>query len=145
MAHHGDGLPGLDGKSSRRVFELDARDNRRQPLAIVRVMDTTRPFEYTGSKGLTWRGLMNLTIDLSEQNAAALEAQARSARMPAEDYLARIVALALERQHRRDAENLGKHLDYMASQVAPDTTNEEMEAALQEALMQVRPNRNWHL
>ena len=88
---------------------------------------------------------MNLTIDLSEQNAAALEAQARSARMPAEDYLARIVALALERQHRRDAENLGKHLDYMASQVAPDTTNEEMEAALQEALMQVRPNRNWHL
>ena len=88
---------------------------------------------------------MNLTIDLSEQNAAALEAQARAARMPAGDYFARIVARALERQHRRDAENLGRHPDYMASQVAPDTTTEEMEAALQEALMQVRPHRSWHL
>jgi hypothetical protein len=48
-----------------------------------------------------------------------------------------------ERQHRRDAENLGKHLDYMASQVAPETTPEEMEAALQEALTHVRPHRSW--
>jgi hypothetical protein len=87
---------------------------------------------------------MNLTIDLSEQDAAALEAHARAARMPAERYLAHIVARALERQHRRDAENLGKHLDYMASQVAPDTATEEMEAALQEALTQVRPRRSWH-
>ena len=30
---------------------------------------------------------MNVTIDLSEQNAAALEAQARAARMPPERYL----------------------------------------------------------
>jgi hypothetical protein len=88
---------------------------------------------------------MNLTIDLSEQNAAALEVQARAARMPAEHYLAHVVARALERQHRRDAENLGKHLDYMASQVAPGTTTQEMEAALQEALTQVRPRRNWRL
>jgi hypothetical protein len=88
---------------------------------------------------------MNLTIDLSEQNAAALEAQARAAHMPAEQYLAHIVARALERQHQRDAVNLAKHLDYMASQVAPDTTAEEMEAALQEALAQVRPHRSWPL
>jgi hypothetical protein len=86
---------------------------------------------------------MNLTIDLSEQNAAVLEAQARAARMPADRYLADIVARALETQHRRDAENLAKHLDYMASQVAPQTTPEEMEAALQEALMHVRQRRNW--
>ena len=86
---------------------------------------------------------MNLTIDLSEQNAAVLEAQARASRMPAARYLAHIVALALERQHRRDAENLGKHLDYMASHVAPGTTTEEMEAALQEALAHVRPQRRW--
>jgi hypothetical protein len=86
---------------------------------------------------------MNLTIALSEQNAAALEAQARAARMPADRYLAQIVARALERQHRRDAENLEKHLDYMASQVVRETTTEEMEAALQEALNQVRPHRNW--
>lgn len=86
---------------------------------------------------------MNLTIDLSEQDAAALEAQARAARMSAEGYLAHIVARALGRQHRRDAENLGQHLDYMASQVIPETTTEEMEAALQEALTHVRPHRSW--
>lgn len=86
---------------------------------------------------------MHLTIDLSEQNAAALEAQARAARMPAERYLAHIVARALESQHRQDAENLGKHLDTMASQVAPETTSEDMEAALQEALAHVRPHRSW--
>ena len=34
------------------------------------------------------RKRMNLTIDLSEENAAALEAQARAARMSAERYLA---------------------------------------------------------
>jgi hypothetical protein len=87
---------------------------------------------------------MNLTIDLSEQNAAVLEAQARVARMSADRYLAHIVARALEVQHRRDAENLGQHLDYLASQVAAETTTEEMESALQEALSQVRPQRNWH-
>lgn len=86
---------------------------------------------------------MNLTISLSEQNAAALEAQARTARMPAERYLAHIVARALERQHRQDAENLRKHLDYMASRVAPETATEEMESALQEALAHVRPRRSW--
>lgn len=86
---------------------------------------------------------MNLTIDLSEQSAAALEAQARAARMPAERYLAEIVTRALERQHRWDAENLEKHLDYMAAQVPPETTAEQMEAALDEALEQVRPHRNW--
>ena len=86
---------------------------------------------------------MNLTIDLSEQNAAALEAQARAAHMPAERFLAQVVERALERQHRWHAENLAKHLDYMASQVSPETTTEEMEAALQEALTQVRPRRSW--
>jgi hypothetical protein len=42
-----------------------------------------------------------------------------------------------------DAENLAKHLDYMASQVAKETTVEEMESALQEALAHARPQRNW--
>jgi len=86
---------------------------------------------------------MNLTIDLSEQDAAALEAQARAARMSAERYLAHIIARALEHQHRRDAENLAQHLDCMASQVVPETTTEQMEAALQEALTHVRPHRSW--
>ena len=86
---------------------------------------------------------MHLTIDLSEQNAAALEAQARVANMPPERYVAQIAAQALERQRQTNAENLGKHLDYMASQVDPETTSEEMEAAYQEALTHVRPRRNW--
>lgn len=86
---------------------------------------------------------MNVTIDLSDQNAAVLEAQARAARMPAALYLAHIVERALERQRCCDAENLAKHLDYMASQVAPKTTAEEMEVALQEALTHVRPHRSW--
>ncbi len=46
---------------------------------------------------------MTLKIDLSENDAAALEAQARVAQMPAERYLAQIVTRALERQHRRAA------------------------------------------
>ena len=86
---------------------------------------------------------MNLTIDLSEQHAAALEAQARAARMPAPRYLAEIVARALEHQRLRDTENLANHLDAMASQVAPQTTAEEMEDALQEALANIRPRRSW--
>lgn len=86
---------------------------------------------------------MNVTIDLSEQNASALESQARAARMPTERYLARIIEHALERQHRQAADNLEKHLDYMASQVRPEVTPENMEAALEEALAHARPNRAW--
>ena len=86
---------------------------------------------------------MNLTIDLSDQNAAVLESQARAAHMPTERYLAHIVERALERQHRRAAENLERHLDYMASQVQRETTPQELEAALEEALSHVRPHRNW--
>jgi hypothetical protein len=42
--------------------------------------------------------VINVTIDLSEQNAAALEAQARAAHMPPESYLSKIVARALHCQ-----------------------------------------------
>ena len=42
---------------------------------------------------------MNVTIDLSEQNAAVLEAQAKAAHMPPESYLSEIVARALGSQH----------------------------------------------
>jgi hypothetical protein len=44
---------------------------------------------------------MNVTIDLSEQNAVALEAQARAAHMPRERYLKEIVERALQGQHSR--------------------------------------------
>jgi len=42
---------------------------------------------------------MNVTIDLSDQSAAALEAQARAAQMPPERYLSKIVARALHSHH----------------------------------------------
>ncbi len=58
------------------------------------------------------------------------KAQARAAQMPADRYLAEIVANALERKHRRDVTNLADHLDKaMAADVAPETTAEQMEAA----------------
>lgn len=86
---------------------------------------------------------MSLTIELPEQSVAVLEAQARAAGMPPDRYLSQIVTHALELQHRKDVENLEKHLDYMASQVAPETTAEEMESALEEALTHVRLHRHW--
>jgi DNA/RNA-binding domain of Phe-tRNA-synthetase-like protein len=70
---------------------------------------------------------MNLTIDLSEQNAAELEAEARAARMPADRYLAQIVAHALESRHKNKVQRLEQHLHYMAAQVVPGTTADEME------------------
>jgi hypothetical protein len=86
---------------------------------------------------------MNLTIDLSEQNTATLEAQARAARMPANDYLSKIVARVLDHQRSRNTENLDQHLAEMAARIAKETTPAEMEAALEEALIQVRPHRTW--
>jgi tRNA(Glu) U13 pseudouridine synthase TruD len=84
---------------------------------------------------------MNVTIGLSDQNAAELEAQARAAHMPADRYLAEIIAHALESWHRNEVRRLEEHLDIMASQVVPGTTAEQMEAALQEALDHVRQRR----
>jgi len=86
---------------------------------------------------------MSITIELSEHNAAELEAAAREARMPADRYLAKIVAHALEARQRSKVQKLEEHLDYMASQVVPGTTADEMEAALQEALAHVRQHRTW--
>jgi len=84
-----------------------------------------------------------MIIELSEHNAAVLEAHARAAHMSAERYLADLVARALERRQRRAVSELERHIVYMASQVSADTTAEEMEAALEEALTQVRPHRIW--
>jgi hypothetical protein len=86
---------------------------------------------------------MNLTIDLSEQNAVELEAAAREARMPADRYLEKIISHALESRHKSKVQKLEEHLDYMASQVVPGTTADEMEAALEEALGHVRQQRTF--
>ncbi len=86
---------------------------------------------------------MNLTFDISDQYAAVLEAKARAAGMPVEDYLSSIISGMLERQRARSAASLGQHLAWMAAQVSPNTAPEQMEEALQEALDQVRPLRAW--
>jgi hypothetical protein len=86
---------------------------------------------------------MAVTVELSPEKEAALASQARAAHMPTERYLAEIVERALEIHQRRAAEMLGRHLDSMASDISPETTSGEMEAALDEALGQVRPQRRW--
>ncbi len=58
---------------------------------------------------------MNLTIDLSERNAAILEAQARAACMPAKDYLSRIVARVLDQQRSRNRESRAASCGYGGS------------------------------
>jgi hypothetical protein len=87
---------------------------------------------------------MSLTIDLSKELEAALASQARAARMDTERYLAHIVEHALKRQRARAATNLQRHLDRIAAQVLPEPTPEEMEAALEAALAETRPQRSWH-
>jgi hypothetical protein len=86
---------------------------------------------------------MNVTIGLSDQNAAELEAQARAARMPPDRYLEEVVAHVLENRHKSKLHMLEEHLDAMASHVVPETTAAEMEAALEEALDHVRQHRTW--
>ena len=85
---------------------------------------------------------MNLTIDLSDQNAAELEAQARAAHMQADRYLTQLVSRALETRRKNKVLNLEKHVDYRASQVGPGTMADEREAALAEALDHVRQQRS---
>ena len=63
---------------------------------------------------------MNLTIELSEDNAAALASQARAAKMPTERFLAHIVEGALQRRHRQAVDRLKRHLDDMASQTSSE-------------------------
>jgi len=82
---------------------------------------------------------MNSTSEFSEDNAAALASKARAA----ERYLAQIVEGALQLRHRRAVDRLEGHLDDMASQTSPEATSENLETALDEALIDVRPRRIW--
>ena len=86
---------------------------------------------------------MNLTFGISDQYAAVLEAKARAAGMPLNDYLSAIITGVLERQRARNTESLRQHLDSMAAKVSPDTAPEQMEEALQDALDAIRPLRAW--
>jgi hypothetical protein len=87
---------------------------------------------------------MSMTLELTEDVEAVLMFHARAARMPTERYLANLVERAVESRRRAAADQLGEHLDSMAAQIVPATTAEQMEAALEEALIAVRPHRVWH-
>lgn len=86
---------------------------------------------------------MSMTLELPKDVEAALAFQARAARMPTEEYLAKIVERAVENRRRLAAEQLSRHLDVMAGHVMPETSPEQMESALNDALAAVRPHRNW--
>jgi hypothetical protein len=86
---------------------------------------------------------MAVVVELSPEKEAALASQARAAHMPTGEYLAVIVERALESHQSKSAEMLGRQLDVMASAIPPDTTSEEMESALEDALDHVRPQRHW--
>lgn len=74
---------------------------------------------------------------------AALYAQARAVHMPTEDYLVRLMERALQRRQAQSSANLQNIIDQMATQVVPGATAEELEAALDAALAEVRPRRSW--
>jgi hypothetical protein len=72
---------------------------------------------------------MNVTIDLSEQNAAALEAQARAAHMPPERYLSKIVARALRGDESAEQLQKPKKSAYgLLAKYGPGPTGEEIDA-----------------
>src|ERR1700722_3436383 len=102
-----------EGASLRAATKSRRPSPSGSPLAIRPAdfhPDSRTRLGYTERVNLR-REAMNLTIDLSDHNAAELEAQARAACMPADRYLAEIVAHALESQHRNKVRRLEEHLD----------------------------------
>lgn len=86
---------------------------------------------------------MSMILELPKDVEAALAFQARAAQMPTEQYLAKMVERAVENRRRTAGELLSRHLDVMADSLQPHTTSEQMEAAFDEALAAVRPQRGW--
>lgn len=71
---------------------------------------------------------MNVTIDLSEQNAAALETQARAAHMAPESYLSEIVARALHGDQAAEQPLKPKKSAYgLLAKYGPGPTEEEID------------------
>lgn len=70
---------------------------------------------------------MNVTIDLPEQTAAALEAQARAAHVPKETYLARIVEQALQAESCGEANKPRRSAYGLLAQYGPGPTEDEID------------------
>jgi hypothetical protein len=86
---------------------------------------------------------MSMILELPKDVEATLAFQARAVHMPTEQYLAQVVERAVESRRNAAAGQLARHLDVMAGQVAQQTTPEQMEAAFEDALAAVRPQRSW--
>ena len=95
---------------------------------------------------------MTLKIDLRPEEEQALAAKAQERGVSPEDYARQVLRRTLRLtgrvfpapegvERRRAADRLMRHLDAMAEKVTPQTTPAEMEAAIDEALAQVRPPR----
>jgi hypothetical protein len=78
---------------------------------------------------------MHVTIDLSEQDAAALEARARPAQMPPERYLRKIVAQALDDEQPAEQRLKPKKSSYgLLAQYGSGPTEEEIDESRREML-----------
>jgi hypothetical protein len=97
---------------------------------------------------------MSLTIDLQPEEEQALKAKALARGVSPEDYARQIlrrtlilsgrITLAPQGEDRRlAAERLMRHLNTMTEKVTPGTTSAEMEAAIDEALAEIRPRPEW--
>jgi hypothetical protein len=95
---------------------------------------------------------MSLIIDLAPHEQKALEAKARARGVSPEVYARQALRRTLllsgcvfpapeGEERRRAADRLMQHLDAMAEKVTPETSPAEMEAAIDEALAEVRPRR----
>jgi hypothetical protein len=96
---------------------------------------------YCGNRQATTA--MSLILELPKDVESALAFQAQAAHLSPEEYLAKLIERAVEGRRLRAAEQLRQHLDEMAESIAPQTTPEQMEAALEEGLAAVRPQRTW--
>ncbi len=70
---------------------------------------------------------MNVTIHLSDQNAAALEAHARAAQMPPDCYLSTIVERALREDMAPDTAAPKKSAWGLLADFGPGPTDEEID------------------
>jgi hypothetical protein len=71
---------------------------------------------------------MQVTIDLSEQDASALEAQAREAQMPPERYLSKVVERALHVGEAAEEPRKPRKSAYgLLAKYGPGPTEEEIE------------------
>jgi hypothetical protein len=95
-----------------------------------------------------------LVIHLSPEEEEALTAKARARDVSLEEYAHELLRRNLLRagsaapapegeERRQAADQLMQHLDSMAAKVAPETTQEDLESAIDEALREAGTRRHW--